>query len=120
MSRKPQEYKTYAQKMRRTNREALYTVVALVIIVVVWLIGGVGLSGLDVKVASTPVWIIGGTVGTWLVAVIIAVLFAKRIFANFDLECDDPAELMDVAAADEAANGPHTVRAASTKGGDAQ
>lgn len=86
MSHTPQEYRTYAQKMRRADREALYAVVALAIIVVAWVILGIGLAGLDVQVASTPLWIIGGTVGTWLVAVVIAVVFAKRVFANFSLE----------------------------------
>lgn len=91
MPHKPREYKTYAQKMQRADREALYSVVALGIIVVAWIIGGIGLSGLDVEIASTPIWVIGGTVGTWLVSVIIAVVFAKRVFANFSLEDDEEA-----------------------------
>lgn len=89
--RKLREYKTYAQKMQRADREALYSVVALAVIVVAWIIGGIGLSGLDVQIASTPIWIIGGTVGTWLVSVVIAVVFAKRVFANFSLEDDEEA-----------------------------
>ena len=89
MSQEPREYKTYAQKMRRADKEALYSVVALGIIVVAWIVGGVGLSALDLEIASTPVWIIGGTVGPWLVAVIIAVVFAKRIFANFSLDDEE-------------------------------
>lgn len=89
MTQPSQEYKTYAQKMRRADKEALYSVGALAIIIVAWIIGGIGLSGLDIEVASTPIWIIGGTVGTWLVSVIIAVVFAKRVFANFSLEDDE-------------------------------
>ena len=91
MEHEQREYKTYAEKMRRADKEALYTVVALAVIVVAWIVGGIGLSGLDVEVASTPVWIIGGTVGPWLVAVIIAIVFAKRIFANFSLDDEETA-----------------------------
>ncbi len=79
-------YATYASKMHRANREAAYTVVALAVIVVAWLVLGFGLAGSDVRIASTPLWIIGGTVGTWLVAVVAAVVLAKRIFVNFDLD----------------------------------
>lgn len=79
-------YKTYAQKMRRANREAGYTVIALAIIAASWLVLGIGLSGLDVQIASTPIWIIGGTLGTWAVAIAVAVVLARRVFANFDLD----------------------------------
>ena len=118
MEHEQREYKTYAEKMRRADKEALYTVVALAVIVVAWIVGGIGLSGLDVEVASTPVWIIGGTVGPWLVAVIIAIVFAKRVFANFSLDDDE----------DEGANAPErneghdigTVPLSRDEAGDAQ
>ena len=90
--RKP-ELRTYAQKMRRANREAAYSVVALAVIALAWLVLGIGLSGSDVQVVATPIWIIGGTLGTWAVAIIVAVVLAKRVFANFDLDdgegCDE-------------------------------
>ena len=38
------------------------------------------------KVFGTPVWIIGGTVGTWVFAIAAAVFLAKRVFADFDLD----------------------------------
>ena len=91
MEHEQREYKTYAEKMRRADKEALYTMVALAVIVIAWIVGGIGLSGLDVEVASTPVWIIGGTVGPWLVAVVIAIVFAKRVFANFSLDDEETA-----------------------------
>lgn len=94
MPHKNKEYKTYSDKMRRANKEALYSVIALVIIVVAWLLGGVCLSGVDAQFASTPIWIIGGTLGTWLVAVVISIVFAKRIFANFSLD-DENDEIED-------------------------
>lgn len=93
MSNKSNEYKTYAEKMHRANKEALYSVIALVIIIVTWVIGGLGLSTLDLEIASTPVWIFAGTIGTWLVAVALSVIFAKRIFANFSLDEDDKASV---------------------------
>lgn len=79
-------FTTYAQKMRQANREALATVVALVAIIVVWYVGGIGLAGCGIEVFSTPLWIIGGTVGTWLAAIAAAVILAKCVFADFSLD----------------------------------
>ena len=80
---------TYRQKMLQANKEAKATVVSLVLCIAVWAAAGFGLSGLDAKVFGTPVWIIGGTVGTWLFAVAVAVFLAKRVFADFDLDGDE-------------------------------
>lgn len=79
-------FTTYAAKMRQTNREALATVVALVAIIVVWYVGGIGLAGCGIEVFSTPLWIIGGTVGTWVAAIAAAVILAKCVFADFSLD----------------------------------
>ena len=80
---------TYAAKMRQANREAVATVVALAVIVAAWFAGGIGLADSGIEVFSTPVWIIGGTVGTWLVAVLAAIVLARGVFANFSLDDDD-------------------------------
>lgn len=77
---------TYRQKMLQANKEAKATVVALVLCIAVWAACGFGLAGLDVKVFGTPVWIIGGTIGTWVFAIAVAVFLAKRVFADFDLD----------------------------------
>lgn len=122
MARQPHEYKTYAEKMRRANKEALYTVVALAIIIAAWIIGGIGLSGLDFEVASTPIWIIGGTIGPWLVAVVIAIVFAKRVFANFSLEDDeDESEVPGTGVrADDSAPADANAVIATDKAGEAR
>lgn len=77
---------TYAEKMRQANREAKATLVALVAIVLVWLVCGIGLAGSDIEVFHTPIWIIGGTIGTWFSAIVAAVVLVKGIFVDFDLD----------------------------------
>ena len=81
--------KTYAEKMRRANREALITVGAFAVIVAAWLVGGFGLAGSGAEVLGTPIWIIGGCVGSWVVAIVVAAVLSKRVFVDFDFECDD-------------------------------
>lgn len=78
--------KSYRDKMKQANREAKATLVALAFIVAVWLICGFGLSGSDVEVFHTPIWIIGGTLGTWAAAIVAAAVLGKRVFVDFDLD----------------------------------
>lgn len=76
----------YAEKMRQANREAKATVVALALTVIVWIALGFGLAGSGMEVFHTPIWIIGGTVGTWLFAIAVAVFLSKRVIADVDLD----------------------------------
>ena len=86
MTRKP----TYADKMRQANREAKATVMALVLTVLVWIALGFGLAGAGIEIFHTPIWIIGGTVGTWLFSIAVAAFMSRRVIA--DVELDDEAD----------------------------
>jgi len=82
MERKP----TYAEKMRQANREAKATIVGLVVVVVAWIALGFGLAGTGIEVFHTPLWVITGTVGTWIVAIMVAVFMSKRVITDDDLD----------------------------------
>ena len=81
---------SYAEKMRQANHEAKATVVALALTVVVWIVLGFGVAPKGIEVFHTPLWIITGTVGTWLFAIAVAVFMSSRVIADVDLdeECD--------------------------------
>ncbi len=72
--------------MQQANREAKATVVALLLVVVAWIVLGFGLSGVEIEIFHTPLWIIAGTVGTWIVAILVAVFMSKRVIADVDLD----------------------------------
>ena len=55
---------SYKEKHAQANKEAIATVVALLVTIVVWCICGFGLAGLDVQLFHTPLWVLGGTIGT--------------------------------------------------------
>ena len=76
------DIRTYAQAMRQANKEARATVAALACIIVVWLVGGFGLAGIDIWVFHTPLWVIGGCVAPWIAAVVAAVVLSRRVFAD--------------------------------------
>ena len=84
---------TYKQKHEQANKEAIATVVALIITIVVWAVCGFGLAGLDITLFHTPIWIIGGTVGTWICSIVVVVVLAKKVFVGFDLDDESTLEL---------------------------
>ena len=81
---------SYKEKLQQANREAVATVGALVVTILVWIVCGFGLANLDVYVFHTPLWVIGGTLGTWVCAIIVAVVLSRRFFVDFSL--DDESE----------------------------
>lgn len=77
---------TYREKMAQANREAKATVVALALTVIVWIALGFGLSGLDVELFHTPIWVFGGTIGVWIFSIVVVVVLRKCVFQDFDLD----------------------------------
>ena len=81
--------KSYQQKLEQADREAKATVVALFATIVAWVVLGFGLAGLDVQLFHAPLWVIGGTLGTWLFAIAVCVYLERRVFVDFDLDEDE-------------------------------
>ena len=84
--------KSYQEKLAQADREAKATVVALFATIVAWIVLGFGLAGLDVTLFHTPLWVIGGTLGTWLFAIGVCVFLERRVFVDFDLDEEDGIE----------------------------
>ena len=80
---------TYADKLAQATREAKATGVALVATIVAWVLLGFGLAGLDVQVFHTPLWVVGGTIGTWLFSIAVCMYLERRVFVDIDLD-DEP------------------------------
>ena len=90
---------SYSDKLRSCNREALIAVIALIVIALVWYLLGFGLSGSSIKILGVPLWAAAGILGTWIVAVIIAIILSRIFFKDFELDDDSDDAL--VACADE-------------------
>lgn len=76
----------YDAKLRQCNKEALVTLGALVLTIAVWAVCGFGLAGIPVKILGVPLWVVGGTIGTWLFAIAVSVVLAKKFFDDFEAE----------------------------------
>ncbi|MBR4642429.1 MAG: YhdT family protein [Selenomonadaceae bacterium] len=78
-----------AQKFSLVKREAIYTGLALVGLIIFWLIAGFGTSSLDVKIFHLPLWAVLGSVGVWIVAILISAVLSKKLFKDVDLGGED-------------------------------
>ena len=79
----------YRERMRQANREAKVTLFGAAIVVICWLVFGFGLYGIDIVIFSTPLWIIMGCLGTWVVAMIVSIVLATRVIEDCPLDEDD-------------------------------
>lgn len=78
-----------AQKFSLVRREAMYTALALVGLIVFWLVAGFGTAGVNAKIFHVPLWAVLGTVGVWLVAIVISFVLSRVLFRDIDLGGDD-------------------------------
>ena len=75
-----------AQKFKIVKREAVYTGIALIALIIFWLIAGFGTASLDIKIFHLPLWAFLGTIGVWIFAIVISFVLSRKLFKDIDLE----------------------------------
>ena len=90
----------YDDKLRATNRDALWALGALAFVVLVWIVSGFGLAGVDARIAGVPLWVVTSLLGTWAAAIVAAVVLSRR-FVEFDLEDKPERSAAEEEACDE-------------------
>jgi len=75
-----------AQKFKIVKREAVYTGIALIALIIFWLIAGFGTASLDVKIFHLPLWAFLGSIGVWIFAIVISFVLSRKLFKDIDLE----------------------------------
>ena len=76
---------TPKEKYRQICREAGATGLVLALIIVLWCVLGFGLSGSEVMVLGLPLWAVAGTVGIWLLAILLTFILVKFVFKDMSL-----------------------------------
>ena len=76
----------YKDKLKQCNRECVFAILGLILTIIVWFICGFGFMSVDVKIFSTPLWIVAGLGGTFLFACIFSIVFAKFIMKDVNLQ----------------------------------
>ncbi len=75
-----------AQKFKIVKREAVYTGIALIALIIFWLIAGFGTASLDVKIFHLPLWAFLGSIGVWIFAIVISFVLSRKLFKDIELE----------------------------------
>lgn len=79
-----------SDKFRQANREAKSTILATLAVIVFWLLAGFGLAGINVTIFHTPLWVLGGCIGTWFFAILVSIYLADYVFKDIDLDEEEP------------------------------
>lgn len=80
---------TQAEKFSLIRREAIYTGIALIGLIIFWLIAGFGLSTIDAKIFHLPLWAVAGSIGVWLFAILASYILSHKLFKDIDLDGDE-------------------------------
>ncbi len=75
-----------SEKFRQANREAKITCFATLAVIIFWILAGFGLSGSDMVILDTPVWVLGGCIASWLFAVLVSWWLANYVIQDVDME----------------------------------
>jgi len=78
-----------AEKFSLIRREAIYTGLALVGLIIFWLIAGFGTASSEIKIFHLPLWAVLGSIGVWFVAIAISAILSKILFKDVDLGGED-------------------------------
>ena len=80
------------QKYLQIRREAAFTGLTLLALILFWLVAGFGTASLDVKIMHLPLWAVLGSIGVWAMAILLTFLLTKFIFRDMDFGTDDGGE----------------------------
>ena len=75
-----------AEKFSLIKREAIYTGLALVGLIIFWLIAGFGTSSINLKIFHLPIRAFLGSIGVWIFAIVISFVLSRKLFTDIDLE----------------------------------
>jgi len=74
------------EKYLQIRREAMWTGITLLVLIIFWMLAGFGLADVDIKVFGLPLWAVAGTFGVWIFAMVLVKLLTTFVFKDIDLE----------------------------------
>lgn len=77
---------TNGEKYRQMRREAGFTGLALLLLILFWLAAGFGAAQLELKVFHLPLWAVTSSVGVWLMAILLVKFLIRYVFQDMSLE----------------------------------
>ncbi|MCR5758361.1 MAG: YhdT family protein [Selenomonas sp.] len=73
------------EKYQQIRREAAYTGLALLVLILFWCWAGFGLSGVEMEIFGLPLWVVTSSIGVWFFALVLVQLLLKYVFRDMSL-----------------------------------
>ncbi|SHK40704.1 Uncharacterized membrane protein YhdT [Selenomonas ruminantium] len=74
------------EKYQQIRREAAFTGLALLVLILFWCWAGFGLSDVQVELFGLPLWAVTSSIGVWLFAIVLVRVLLKFVFRDMSLE----------------------------------
>ena len=80
---------TRKEKYLQMRKEAGYTGLALLLLILFWLLAGFGAAQLDVTVFHLPLWTVTSSIGVWFMAILLVKILTKYVFRDMSLQDEE-------------------------------
>ena len=77
---------TSKEKFEQIQKEAIGTVIALIVLILFWIAAGFGMSQVDLELFGLPIWVYTSTIGVWVFATILVKCLVGLVFKDFSLD----------------------------------
>ena len=74
------------EKYQQIRREAAYTGLALLVLILFWCWAGFGLASVEMEIFGLPLWAVTSSIGVWLFAIVLVKILLKFVFRDMPLE----------------------------------
>ena len=74
------------EKYQQIRREAAFTGLALLVLILFWCWAGFGLAGVATEIYGLPLWAVASSIGVWLFAIVLVKVLLKFVFRDMPLD----------------------------------
>ena len=74
------------EKYQQIRREAVFTGLALLVLILFWCCAGFGLASVETEILGLPLWAVTSSIGVWLFAIVLVKILLKFVFRDMPLE----------------------------------
>ena len=74
------------EKYQQIRREAVYTGLPLLVLILFWCWAGFGLASVDAVVFGLPLWALTSSIGVWFFAIVLVKMLLKFVFRDMPLD----------------------------------
>ncbi|SDP55877.1 YhdT family protein [Selenomonas ruminantium] len=74
------------EKYQQIRREAAFTGLALLVLILFWCWAGFGLSDVEAEVFGLPLWAVTSSIGVWFFAIVLVKILLRYVFRDMSLD----------------------------------